>query len=51
MSNITTLKIKLKTKILHIIDSLNEIKKTLQKENKEELKRIKEKILNHIKKN
>ena len=44
MSNITTLQIKLKTKILHIIDSLNEIKKTLPKENKKELKRIKEKI-------
>ena len=45
MSNITTLKIKSKTKILHIINSLNEIKKTLPKENKEgELKRIKEEI-------
>ena len=45
MSNITTLKIKLKTKILDIIDSLNEIKKTIPKENKEEeLKRIKENI-------
>ena len=45
MSNITTLKIKLQTKILYIRDSLNEIKKTLPKENKEEeLKRIKEKI-------
>ena len=44
MSNITTLKIKSKTKILHIRDSLNEIKKTLPKESKKELKRIKEEI-------
>ena len=45
MSNITTLNIKSQTKIVHIRDSLNEIKKTLPKENKEgELKRIKENI-------
>ena len=45
MSNITTLQIKSETKILHIRDSLNEIKKTLPKENKEEeLKRIKKDI-------
>ena len=51
MSNITTLNIKSQTKIVHIRDSLNEIKKTLPKENKEgELKRIKGR-LNHIKKN
>ena len=45
MSNITTLNIKSQTKIVHIRDSLNEIKKTLPKENKEgELKRIQENI-------